>query len=66
MLSEEDKREMLEDARDPQRKKDFTQARKHSLKPMTWQEYFQFLQSVQNIFPREQSSKIIQGNIFKL
>ena len=66
MLSEEEKREMLEDAQSAQRHQAFDEAKKRSLKPMSWEKYFQFLQSVQDIFPQQRSPHKIQGNSFKL
>ena len=57
MLSDEEKREMLEDAHNAARGKAFAKARDRRLsQPMSWQEYFQFLQTIQDFFPRPQSS----------
>lgn len=66
MLSEEEKREMLEDAADPQRREMFAQARRRSLGPMTWVEYFRFLEGVQNLFPQQKTRKVIEGPSFRL
>ena len=66
MLSEQDKREMLEDARNLQRREAFSQSRQRSLQPMSWQDYFQFLRSIQNIFPHTRSPHKTQGQVFKL
>ncbi len=66
MLSDEEKKEMLEDAADPKRRAHFAQARQESLKPMTWEAYFRFLKGVRNLFPRKRPLKIIEGNLFKL
>ena len=67
MLSEQDKKEMLEDARDPKRKEVFAKIRKQSLDPMSWEDYFRFLKSVQNLFPSQMKSRPkIEGNSFKL
>ena len=67
MLSEQDKKEMIEDAHDPQRKEAFAKARKQSLEPMSWADYFSFLKNVQNLFPGQMKSRPkIEGNLFKL
>ena len=66
MLSDEEKREMLEDAANPQRRVHFAQARQKSLAPMTWREYFRFLKGVRNLFPQQRAHKIIEGRLFKL
>ncbi len=66
MLSDEEKREMLEDAQSETRRKSFAQARQRSLTPMTGEEYIQFLQSVQNMFPQVSVPKPTLGTSFKL
>jgi hypothetical protein len=67
MLSDEEKKEMLEDAHNASRGNAFAQARERRLsQPMSWQEYFQFLQTVQNLFPRPQSPHKTIGSYFKL
>ena len=67
MLSEEEKREILEDAHNAVRGKAFAQARERRLsQPMNWQEYFQFLQTVQNLFPSHQYPHKTTGGQFKL
>ena len=66
MLSDAEKREILEDAADPRRRAHFAQARQKSLAPMTWQEYFRFLKGVRNLFPQQRPRKIIEGHVFKL
>ncbi len=67
MLSDEDKKEMLEDAQNPQRRQAFAQARQESIKPMSWPEYFRFLKGVRNLFPYQQKPRrTIEGQIFKL
>ena len=67
MLSDEEKKEMLEDARSETRRQAFAHSRGRALnRSTTWAEYFHFLQSVQNIFPRKRSPKKIEGNKFRL
>lgn len=50
MLSNEEKREMLEDAKNKARQKHFRFAKKYSEKPQSLDEYINFLNSVQIIF----------------
>ena len=50
MLSNEEKREMLEDAKSKSRKKDFQFAKEYPEKPQSLDEYINFLDSVQVIF----------------
>ena len=67
MLSDEEKKEMLEDAKSESRREDFSQAKNRvSHQAMSWTQYFSFLQGVQNLFPRRNSPKKIQGSAFKL
>ena len=66
MLSDEEKKEMLADARDPQRRVAFASSGSKRMTPMTWEEYFQFLKSVQNIFPQDRVPHKITGTCFKL
>lgn len=49
MLSEEEKREMLEDAKSAARREHFRTAKK-DLRPCTFDEYIEFLNSIQKIF----------------
>ncbi len=67
MLSDEEKREMLEDARSESRRKAFARARTRVFsQPMTWEQYFRFLRGVVNLFPQKESFKKIEGSAFKL
>ncbi|MBI4308829.1 MAG: hypothetical protein HY591_00705 [Candidatus Omnitrophica bacterium] len=67
MLSDEEKMEMLQDARSESRREAFARARGNALnRSRTWAEYFSFLRSVQNIFPQKKSVKSIEGNNFRL
>ena len=67
MLSEDEKKEMLEDAHSKSRRKAFAEARGRIFNhPMTWAEYFRFLRSVQNLFPQQRLLKKIEGSKFKL
>ena len=49
-LSEEEKREMLEDAQDPLRRDDFRQAAA-SLRKLTLEEYVSWITQVHSVFP---------------
>ncbi len=67
MLSDEEKKEMLEDANSESRRVAFARARTVAInRPMTWDQYFRFLRGVQNLFPQQRSPKKVQGNRFKL
>ncbi len=66
MLSDQDKKEMLEDANNPLRAQAFAQARQRTMQPMTWKSYLHFLTSIQNLFPQQRVPHKIQGNTFKL
>ena len=67
MLSDEEKKEMLEDARSESRRKEFALSRKRVLnQTMTWTDYFHFLDSAQKLFPQQKFPKKIEGNAFKL
>lgn len=50
MLSNEEKREILKDAKSKSRQKHFRFAKKYSEKPQSLEEYINFLDSVQIIF----------------
>ena len=65
MLSDEEKMEMLQDARSETRRKAFARSRVLN-RSTTWAEYFHFLHSVQNIFPQKKFPKKIEGNKFRL
>ena len=67
MLSEEEKKEILADAQSESRRQSFAQAsRRAKNQHLSGAEYVRFLQSVQNLFPRQKSAKKIEGNLFKL
>jgi len=66
MLSNEEKNEMLLDAKDLKRKEAFAQARHRSLQPMSWLHYFQFLNSLELLFPSSARPHKITGSQFKL
>ncbi len=67
MLSDEEEQEMKEDAQSRARREAFANARRQVLdQPVSWARYFQFLQSVQHLFPQPSSPKVIQGNMFRL
>lgn len=67
MLNDEQKKEMLADAKDQERRKAFAQARSRVMnQPMTGQEYMNFVQSVQNLFPTPNKPHKIEGTMFKL
>ena len=67
MLSDQDKKEMLQDDHDPKRREAFAQAKANAVnKPMTWAEYFSFLKSVQHLFGQEAKPHKIVGPHFKL
>ena len=67
MLSDEEKKEMLEDAKDQARRKAFAQARNRTLNQLvSGAQYLRFLQGVQNFFPHKKSPKKIEGAMFKL
>ena len=66
MLSDQDKKEMLEDAFDLKRGQAFADSRRRSLEPMSWEEYFSFLKTVQNFFPLPSKPHKITGKNFKL
>lgn len=67
MLSDEEKREMLEDAASESRRSAFAAARSRVIDhPMTGEQYLSFLKSVQNLFPRQIHLKKIEGRLFKL
>lgn len=57
MLSKEEKREIIEDGLNPQRKKQFTEAQKRIARRKKYQqensldEFIQFLADIQTIFP---------------
>ena len=50
MLSNKEKKELLEDARSTKRRNDFRLARASSSKTDSIDEYFRFLQNIQDIF----------------
>lgn len=50
MLSEQEKREMLEDSRKLGRKNNFKFAKKKNIEAVSFDEYLSFLDSVQKIF----------------
>jgi len=50
MLSREEKKEMLEDARSEIRRNNFREARENATEDMSLDEYLSFLDSVQKIF----------------
>ena len=50
MLSKEEKKEMLEDARDQKRKINFRQGKKYASNSISFDEYISFLDGVQKIF----------------
>lgn len=66
MLSEQDKKEILEDSADPKRRQAFADSRRRALVPMSWAEYFSFLKAVQNIFILPSKPRKITGEHFKL
>ena len=66
MLSDKDKRDMLNDAQDPKRGQAFAQARLKSLEPMSWEEYMRFCTQVQPFFGQEAKPHKITGQFFKL
>jgi hypothetical protein len=66
MLRPQDKKDMLADAHDPQRKRAFAESRRNSLRPLSWTEYFIFLKSVQNFFSVPAKPHKITGKHFKL
>ena len=50
MLSEEEKKEMLEDARNQKRKINFREGKKYAFNSISFDKYISFLDSVQKIF----------------
>ena len=66
MLSEQDKKDMLADARDQGRRKAFADARARSIKPIPWDEYLKFCQQVQTFFGFEAKPHKTEGSHFKL
>lgn len=67
MLSEEEKKEMLQDAASAERKQSFVRARKYrDAHPMSWPEYLEFLSSVQGFFIKEVFRNKTAGQNFKL
>lgn len=66
MLSDEEKREMLEDAHDPKRREAFAKARQKAQLRAGWPEYFAFLKSITNLFGRKTPPTKISGLHFKL
>ncbi len=67
MLSDDEKREMLEDAQCKERGRSFAKARATVLdKKLTGPQYVAFLQSVQHMFPQPKVFKKIEGLMFKL
>ena len=67
MLSDEERREILDDAKSNARRRSFAQVRISTQdQPMTWEQYFRFLRSIQNLFPQERVPKKTEGNMFKL
>jgi hypothetical protein len=67
MLSDDDKKQMREDAQNEDLRKAFADATARSHKPTTWANYFSFLKSIQNLFPQQRRlPKKIEGNFFKL
>ena len=51
MLSEQEKQEMLEDGFNAKRRADFAYSRRHSANLASFEDYLQFLTSLQHAFP---------------
>ena len=66
MLNDQDKKDILADANNPQRRESFAQSRQKSLQPMTWKAYFDFLKKTQNFFGTLAKPHKITGKDFKL
>ena len=67
MLSEEEKREMLEDASDQSRRDSFRFSRECSNSNISFDEYLTFLNNVQQMFlPFISSTKITETSLNKL
>ena len=66
MLSDQDKKDILADARDPRRRQAFADSRRRGLGPMNWVEYFVFLKAAQNFFSLPSKPHKITGEHFKL
>ena len=67
MLSDDEKQEILADANDPQRRKDFAYARQLvEDRKLTTAEYIKFLTSTNKIFSQPRVFKKIEGSFFKL
>ncbi|MBF0490567.1 MAG: hypothetical protein HQL15_08110 [Candidatus Omnitrophica bacterium] len=66
MLSEQDKKEMIEDANSLQRREAFAQSHQGRRKSMSWPEYFMFLKNIRNFFPQKRVLHKIKGDCFKL
>ena len=67
MLSEQDKREMLEDAQSASRCRDFRlmKARQEN-GPLSGEEYWAFLRSVHSLFPPQEPKPLMKGKDFRL
>ena len=67
MLSKEEKKEMLEDANDMSRRDSFRFSRKYNTSNISFDEYLNFLNDVQEIIlPFTSSKKITQTKLNKL
>lgn len=67
MLSEEEKKEMIEDALDISRRDSFRFSRKNRVSNMSFDKYLTFLNDVQHIFmPFRCSNKITKTELNKL
>ena len=61
-LTDEEKKGLLEDAADPQRREDFRKARE-LLRKMTFEEYVRWLTEMSRIFPAEPRKPVEYKNV---
>ena len=66
MLSEQEKQEMLEDGLNTKRRADFAYSRRHSANFASFEDYLQFLTSLQYAFPATATVSIKPSPKFKL